>query len=286
MDTALASLDELLGLKVDRLDSYDVLALSFYAGRGLPGTEKSKLEHWYSKRDAWVYRIQFEIARHLYRFDAKAGPPTETFYGNSLGRFICYMTLQVLQEDCGVKYHPWPEEWNAFEIEHGYYLRSQSARQAFAAMLFERGECFWDFRMIGEALKSYHFARQFVPDDERYKRHHEARFKEYEYNRIMFQEHQREQRLRLEMASTNPLGHQSGCRCLQCEYQAGRSGGRRHIPPHGQSCQCFECRKVRAAAKPAGLPGHPQPCYCAGCRRSQNSHVPTFPGVPGLNPFF
>jgi hypothetical protein len=82
----------LIGVKAERLDSYDVLALSFYAGRGLPGTEKSNLERWYAKRDAMVYRVQFEIARHLYRFDPKADPPTETFYGNSLGRFICYLT--------------------------------------------------------------------------------------------------------------------------------------------------------------------------------------------------
>jgi len=38
METGLASLDEFIGLKVDRLETYDVLALSFYAGRSLPGT--------------------------------------------------------------------------------------------------------------------------------------------------------------------------------------------------------------------------------------------------------
>jgi hypothetical protein len=33
-------------------------------------------------------------------------PPTEFSYGNSLGRFFCWFMLQVLQEDCGVAYHP------------------------------------------------------------------------------------------------------------------------------------------------------------------------------------
>jgi hypothetical protein len=45
--------------------------------------------------------------RHLYRFDPQATvPPSEFNYGWSLGRFFCYMLLQVLQEDCGVRYNP------------------------------------------------------------------------------------------------------------------------------------------------------------------------------------
>ena len=51
MESPLALLDEFSGLKAARLESYDVLALSFFAGRGLPGTEKSNLERWYSKRE-------------------------------------------------------------------------------------------------------------------------------------------------------------------------------------------------------------------------------------------
>jgi len=386
--TALPSVDEFTGLKVDRLESYDVLALSFFAGRGLPGTEKSNLEHWYCKRDAWLFRVQFEIARHLYRFDPTADPPTETFYGNSLGRFLCYFTLQVLQQDCGVTYHPdrrmnpgsckprdvfahgimdddgeggtcasmpvvyvsvlrrlgcpvflvetrghlfcrwddpkgtkirwrnpdvkltippdrfnfdgsgdgmayhsddhyrsWPEPWTDFEIEHGFYLRSFTARQAFASMLIERAECFWDFGMVEPALKSYHYARQIVPDDERYNRQHDARFKQYAIQRFMLEDYRRTQRLRLESASTNPLGHPRGCACMKCEYESRQSNRQRSIPPHGHGCQCFQCREAREA-KPAGLPGHLPGCGCAGCRRSQNSPMPAYPGVPRFNPLF
>jgi hypothetical protein len=387
MDTGLATLDEFQGLKVERLDTYDFLALSFYAARGLPGTENSNLEHWYAKRDAWVYRIQFETARHLYRYDPKAERPTETFYGNSLGRFLCYFMLQVLQQDCGVKYHPnrkmnpgsckprdvfahgimdddgeggtcasmpvvyvsvarrlgypvylvetrghlfcrwddpkgatirwrnpdvrlrvpperfnfdgsgdgigfhsddhyrtWPEPWTDFEIEQGYYLRSQSARQAFAAMLFERGECFWDFGMIGDALKSYHFARQIVPDDERYNQHHAARFKQHQFQRFMLEEEQRKRQLRLGAAAQV---HAPGCTCIDCWQSRNQPNRDLKSPPHGPSCQCLECRNVRAAANvPRGMPGHAPNCGCAGCHQNRHSPMPVFPGIPGFNPHF
>ena len=102
----LATFDEFTGLRMAGLDSCDMLALSYYAARGLPRLDKSDLEHWYSKRDAWAFRVQFETARHLYRFDPNAAPPTEMSYGNSLARFLCSFMLQVLQEDCGVRYNP------------------------------------------------------------------------------------------------------------------------------------------------------------------------------------
>jgi hypothetical protein len=385
METSLVSVDEFTGLKVDRLDNYDYLALSYYAARGLPGTEKSNLEHWYSKRDAWVYRIQFEIARHLYRFDPKAGPPTETFYGNSLGRFLCYMTLQVLQQDCGVKYHPdrrtnpdackprdifahgimdddgqggtcasmpvvyvsvlrrlgcpvylvetrrhgfcrwedtkgtrihwrspdvklwipperfnfdgsgdgisfhpdwyyeiFPERWTAFEREHRCYLGTKTARQALAGMLIERGELFWDSGMIGEALRSYHFARLIFPDDARYNHLHEARFKQHQFQQLMLEDHRRTQQLRLTSASAHP----PGCTCVPCWQSRNLPNQQRQFLGHGHSCQCFQCRELRAATKPTGLPGHPPTCHCGGCRQSRNSPMPAFPGVSGFIPLF
>jgi hypothetical protein len=43
--------------------------------------------------------------RHLYKFGLRSAvPPSQFEYGNSLGRFLCYFLLQVLQEDCGVRY--------------------------------------------------------------------------------------------------------------------------------------------------------------------------------------
>ncbi|MSR56698.1 MAG: hypothetical protein EXS05_03375 [Planctomycetaceae bacterium] len=410
MENGLPSFDEFTGLKLAGLESYDILALSFYGARGLPGTEHSNLERWYSKRDAWVYRVQFETARHLYRFDSKSEPPTDTFYGNSLGRFLCYFMLQVLQEDCGVRYHPdrkmnpasckpadvfahgimdddgeggtcasmpivyvsvgrrlgypvhlvetrghlfcrwddpkgtkirwrnpditlrvpperfnfdgsgegisyrsddyyktWPEPWTKFEIEHDCYLHTRTARQALAAFLIERGECFWDFGMRGLALQSYHFARQLVPDEARYDRLHASRSRECEFDRIMLDHHQRVQQMRL----GHGLGHLPGCLCTQCWHSDNR---RNQLRPfgHGEYCQCFNCRKALEAAAPAGAPGHMPGCECfqcvqardaagmragirghvpgcgcAGCLRVRQTRAPfgAFPGLPGFKPF-
>jgi hypothetical protein len=107
MESGLASLDEFTGLSSAGLDSYDILTLNFHAARGLPGTENSDLDAWLAKREEWAGRIKIEVCRHLYRFDRQSQhEPTEFSYGNSLGRFMCWHALQVLQEDCGVKYHP------------------------------------------------------------------------------------------------------------------------------------------------------------------------------------
>lgn len=107
METGIAGLDEFSGLSVAGIDAYDILTRNFCAGRGLPGTENSNPDAWFSKRDQWIGRIKFEICRHLYRFDSQANQePTPYSYGNSLGRFFCWYMLQVLQLHCGVRYHP------------------------------------------------------------------------------------------------------------------------------------------------------------------------------------
>lgn len=107
MANDISIVEDFTSLHLERLDSYDVLELNYCAARRLPGTEKSDLDVWLSKRDEWAARVQFEICRHLYRFNPKSTElPTEFTYGNSLARFFCYFLLQVLQEDCGVRYHP------------------------------------------------------------------------------------------------------------------------------------------------------------------------------------
>ena len=107
MEPGLASLDEFTGLKTVGLDDCDILSLNFHAARGLPGTEKSNLDAWLAKRDLMNPKIQVEVCRHLYRYDPRSQQePTPYSYGNSLPRFICWIALQVLQEECGVKYHP------------------------------------------------------------------------------------------------------------------------------------------------------------------------------------
>jgi hypothetical protein len=136
--------------------------------------------------------------------------------------------------------------------------------------------------MIGEALKSYHFARELVPENEVYKRHHEARFKEYQFQQFMLQEHRREQFLRV----TDSALHPAGCICMKCRHAQVLPNQSPLFPGHPRGCQCSECREARTMAHPTGILGHPIYCGCAGCRRIRGSQLPMFPGLPGLiNPY-
>ncbi|HUG19273.1 MAG TPA: transglutaminase family protein [Planctomycetaceae bacterium] len=99
--------EEFTGLKLAGLDDCDIAILNLCAARGLPDTETLEVDVLLDKLDEWARQVKVEIWRHLYRFEIQASqPPTEFSYGNSLGRFFCWYMLQVLQEDCGVAYHP------------------------------------------------------------------------------------------------------------------------------------------------------------------------------------
>jgi len=101
------TLEEFTGVKLAVLDDYDVAVLNLCAAAGLPGTEQLDTDALLDTLDDWAERVKLEIWRHLYQFDSQASQaPTEFSYGNSLGRFFCWFMLQVLQEDCGVAYHP------------------------------------------------------------------------------------------------------------------------------------------------------------------------------------
>jgi hypothetical protein len=253
------------------LSSCDIALLNLVAARDLPGTESRDIASCLEKLDVWAARVRIETMRHLYRFDPRSEvPPSEFEYGNSLGRFLCYFLLQVLQEDCGVRYNPdrkfqpdfcepadlfihgildetgaggtcasipvvyvavgrrlgyplrlvegrehvffrwddprgthvrwpnfgecwippdrfnvegagegiayhsdshyiqWPRLWTEADFCHGRYLRSMSAQEALASFLVQRGECFWDLKQPGKAMKAYWFARKLAPDDLRY----------------------------------------------------------------------------------------------------------------------
>ena len=77
------------------------------AARGLPETDKLDSFALLERLDEWARQVRIEICRHLYRFDTTSQRPASEFcYSNSLGRFFCWYMLQVLQEDCGVCYHP------------------------------------------------------------------------------------------------------------------------------------------------------------------------------------
>jgi hypothetical protein len=89
------------------LAKWDIAALNLAAAQGLPGLDKVDVAACLDRLDDWADRVKLETLRHVYRFDPQTRKPqTEFTYGNSLGRFCCYILLQVLQEDCGVVYNP------------------------------------------------------------------------------------------------------------------------------------------------------------------------------------
>jgi hypothetical protein len=101
------SFEQLATVGDELLLSSDIAALNLVAARGLPDTESMDIAALLAKLDEWAERARTEIMRHLYRFDPRAAvPPSEFNYGWSFARFLCHMLLQVLQEDCGVRYNP------------------------------------------------------------------------------------------------------------------------------------------------------------------------------------
>jgi hypothetical protein len=99
--------DQLATASEEFLYSCDIAALDLVAASGLPATEALDIPACLEKLEVWAARVRIETMRHLYRFDPRANEPSSEFgYGNSLGRFLCYFLLQVLQEDCGVRYNP------------------------------------------------------------------------------------------------------------------------------------------------------------------------------------
>ena len=106
MKTSLPPVDGLPAER-DNLAEADIAFLNLAAAQGLPGTDDIIVDDCLDMLDDWARRVQIEILRHLYRFELESQAPADTFHvGNSLGRFFCWYMLQVLQEDCGVVYHP------------------------------------------------------------------------------------------------------------------------------------------------------------------------------------
>lgn len=85
----------------DFLDKLDVATLNLMCATGLPGSENIDVPKMLDWLDEAARKVEFETRRHWYRFTASPGT-----YNNSPGYFCCYFLLQVLQEDCGVKYNP------------------------------------------------------------------------------------------------------------------------------------------------------------------------------------
>ncbi len=107
MGDNIPTLNEVTGLEFASLETYDIAILNLAAANGLPSIDDIDVEGYLATLDEWAEQVRFEIRRHIYQFEPQSlQPPTEFTYGTSLGRFFCWFMLQVLQEDCGVTYHP------------------------------------------------------------------------------------------------------------------------------------------------------------------------------------
>ncbi len=107
MQDILPSIDAVAGLTPKALAEHDIAFLNLCIASGLTETESLNVPELLSRLDDWAAQVKFEICRHLYRLDHLSPQLTTEFsYGNSVGRFFCWFMLQVLQEDCGVAYHP------------------------------------------------------------------------------------------------------------------------------------------------------------------------------------
>ncbi|MFQ5734272.1 MAG: hypothetical protein ACE5KM_20230, partial [Planctomycetaceae bacterium] len=68
MNALLPPIDELHKLG-DAIEETDIAILNLAAANGLPGTADVDVDACLDKLDEWAYRVQFEILRHLYRFE-------------------------------------------------------------------------------------------------------------------------------------------------------------------------------------------------------------------------
>jgi len=94
---------ELLAMTPEQLRQVDIAEMNLVCARGLPGTEGLDIDKCLAKLDEWAAKVKFETDRHLYRV---TDPRYADHYRRSESYYRAEMLLQVLQEDCGVKYNP------------------------------------------------------------------------------------------------------------------------------------------------------------------------------------
>jgi hypothetical protein len=95
------TLSQLCDAPHDYLGELDVGALNLMCAVGLRGAENLDFNRYYQWLEEAVRAVDFETRRHWYRFLLSPAA-----YNNSPGYFCCYMLLQVLQEELGVRYNP------------------------------------------------------------------------------------------------------------------------------------------------------------------------------------
>ncbi|MDR3198687.1 MAG: transglutaminase-like domain-containing protein [Planctomycetaceae bacterium] len=97
------SLQELTGFSVAKMSEVDIAEMNLLCIQNLPGGYGIDINRCLARLDEWAKRVQFETERHLYRV---TDPRFAEHYHHSETYYRAEMLLQVLQEDCGVKYNP------------------------------------------------------------------------------------------------------------------------------------------------------------------------------------
>jgi hypothetical protein len=97
------SLQELIGCPVAKIAEVDIAEMNLLCIQNLPGGSGIDINRCLARLDEWARRVQFETERHLYRVtDSRFAE----HYHHSESYYRAEMLLQVLQEDCSVKYNP------------------------------------------------------------------------------------------------------------------------------------------------------------------------------------
>jgi hypothetical protein len=94
-------LAEFIRCPLEAIDGYDIAALNLRCAQGLPGAEELDEPRMLAWLDEAAQTAHSETRRHWYRFNE--APST---YNTSAAYFCCYLLLQTLQEDLGVRYNP------------------------------------------------------------------------------------------------------------------------------------------------------------------------------------
>ncbi len=141
-------------------------------------------------------------------------------------------------------YRTWPREWKPYDEPGGWYLKSLSPVEELACFLATRGSCLEDNGRLKEALQVFGWATKLLPHDLR-------------YGGTL---------VRLMQRDNEMVGQalESERRMLATERIMFEQQQRQTGPPHGDSCQCRQCRQARQPVRQ--MPGHRPGCPCPMCK--------------------
>jgi hypothetical protein len=94
---------DLLAMSDAELTQVDVARMNLLCAVGLPGAEGLNIDACLARLDEWAARVRSETERHLYR---ATDPRYAEHSAHSQARLRAEILVQVLQEDCGVRYNP------------------------------------------------------------------------------------------------------------------------------------------------------------------------------------